>query len=56
LGTKGQFVEVDYACFSALDAAGAAILDQGGASWAERDRLLAKATRTIVRVVIEGRL
>jgi aspartyl aminopeptidase len=68
LGTKGQFVEVDYACFPALDAAGAAIfgmgrefvlavhLDQGGASWAARDRLLAKATRTIVRAVIEGRL
>ena len=68
LGTKGQFVEVDYACFPALDAAGTAIpgmgrefvlavhLDQGGASWAARDRLLAKATRTIVRAVIEGRL
>lgn len=68
LGSKGQFVEVDYACFPALDAAGVPVpglgrefvlavhLDQGGATWAARDRLLAKATRAIVRGVVEGRL
>ncbi len=68
LGTKGQFVHVGYACFPVLDPQGkpvanwgrefviAAHLASGGANWAERDRLLAKAYRVIVPRLIEDSL
>jgi len=68
LGTKGQFVHVGYACFPVIDPLGkpvpgwgrefviAAHLSSGGASWAERDRLLAKAYRTVVPRIIDGSL
>ncbi len=68
LGTKGQFVHVGYACMPVLDPAGkpvagwgrefliAAHLTSGGATWAERDRLLAKAYRAIVPRIIDGTL
>lgn len=68
LGTKGQFVHMGYACLPVLDPTGksvpgwgrefviAAHLPTGGASWKERDRLLAKAYRTIMIGLINGSL
>lgn len=68
LGTKGQFVHVGYGCFPVLDPQGkpvpnwgrefviAGYLASGGNTWAERDRLLAKAYRAIVPKLIDGSL
>jgi hypothetical protein len=66
LGSEGQFVHVGYACWPVLDDAGeplpgrgrelviAAQLAGGGASWAERDRLLARAYRTLMIRVLDA--
>ncbi len=68
LGTSGQFLNVGYACLPVLDDQDAAVpgwgrefviaahLPAGGASWAERDRILAKAYRAIVTRIVDGRL
>ncbi len=68
LGTGGQFLNVGYACLPVLDPAGkpvpgwgrelviAAHLPTGGATWAERDRILARAYRKILIRVVDGRL
>ncbi len=68
LGTQGQFLDVGYACFPVLDDQGqpvpgwgrelviSAHLPSGGASWKERDRLLAKAYRAIITRIVDGRL
>ena len=68
LGTAGQFLDVGYACLPVLDdalqpVAGwgrelviATHLPTGGATWVERDRLLAKAYRAIIKRVVDGRL
>lgn len=68
LGTNGQFVNVAYACLPVLDAQDrpvpgwgrelviAAHLPTGGASFAERDRMLARAFRAITIRVVDGRL
>jgi hypothetical protein len=68
LGSSGQFLDVGYACFPVLDPDGdpvpgwgrelvlATHLASGGATWKERDRLLATAYRAIVSRVIDGRL
>lgn len=68
LGTAGQFVNVAYACLPVLDARGepvvgwgrelviAAHLASGGADYAARDRMLARAFRAIVVRVVDGRL
>lgn len=68
LGTSGQFLNVGYACFPVLDDASepvpgwgrefviAAHLATGGASWADRDRLLATAYRAVITRVVDGRL
>jgi hypothetical protein len=68
LGTQGQFVHVGYACWPALDEGGnpvpglgrefviAAQLDQGGSTWAKRDRLLAETYRKIIVRIVDGRL
>jgi hypothetical protein len=67
-GSDGQFLDVGYACLPVLDDAMqpvegwgrelviAAHLPTGGASWAERDRILARAFRTIVIRAVDGRL
>lgn len=66
LGSQGQFVNVGYACWPVLAADGeplpnrgrefvlAAHLASGGATWAERDRRLARAIRTILLRVVEA--
>ena len=68
LGSQGQFTHVGYACWPVLDeglqpVAGwgrefviATHLDQGGADWDARDRLLAVAYRTIITRIMDGRL
>ncbi len=68
LGSGGQFLDVGYACLPVLDDAGnpvpdwgreliiATHLPAGGASWAARDRMLARAYRAIVTRVVDGRL
>ncbi len=68
LGTQGQFVHVGYSCWPALDEGGnpvtgvgrefviAAQLDQGGTTWAKRDRLLAETYRKIIIRIVDGRL
>jgi len=68
LGTGGQFLDAGYACMPVLDdnqdpVQGwgrefviAAHLPSGGASWAARDRMLAKAYRAIVTRIVDGRL
>lgn len=68
LGTKGQFVHVGYACLPVLDPLGkpmpgwgrefviAAHLPTGGATWKARDRLLAKAYRTVISRLVDGTL
>ncbi|MBM4356656.1 MAG: hypothetical protein FJ096_00950 [Deltaproteobacteria bacterium] len=68
LGTSGQFLDVGYACMPVLDDADAPVpgwgrefviaahLPTGGASWAARDRLLAKSYRAIVTRILDGRL
>lgn len=68
LGTSGQFADVGYACFPMLDSAHHPVVGAGrelilstelaslGASWKERDRLLATAYRAILERVIDGRL
>jgi hypothetical protein len=68
LGTSGQFLDVGYACMPVLDDADepvpgwgrefviAAHMPSGGASWAARDRMLAKAYRAIVTRIVDGRL
>lgn len=67
-GTAGQFLNVGYACFPVLDPNDAPVpgwgremliaahLPTGGATWKERDRILAKAYRAIITRVIDGRL
>jgi len=68
LGSSGQFLDVGYACLPVLDdelqpvpgwgreVVIAAHLPTGGASWAERDRILARAYRAIMKRVVDGRL
>ncbi len=68
LGSSGQFLNVGYACLPVLDDASKPVtgwgreliissqMTSGGASWAERDRLLAKAYRAIIKRVVDGRL
>lgn len=68
LGSQGQFLDVGYACLPVLDdeaepVAGwgrevviAAHLPTGGASWAARDRLLARAYRALMIRIVDGRL
>lgn len=68
LGSSGQFLNVAYACLPVLDDALqpvpgwgrelviSAHLPVGGSSWAERDRMLARAFRTILIRVVDGRL
>jgi len=68
LGSSGQFLNVGYACFPVLDPSGnpapdwgremviATHLPSGGATWRERDRLLARYYREIVARVVDGRL
>jgi hypothetical protein len=68
LGSAGQFLDVGYACLPVLDEQDqpvpgwgrelviAAHLPAGGATWAERDRLLALAYRAILIRVVDGRL
>jgi hypothetical protein len=68
LGSSGQFLDVGYACLPVLDDQDqpvpgwgreliiAAHLPSGGATWAERDRLLALAYRAILLRIIDGRL
>lgn len=68
LGTQGQFASVGYACLPVLDDQGmpvpgwgrevviSAHLALGGASWKERDRLLATHYRAIVKKVVDGSL
>ena len=65
---SGTFVNVGYACFPVLDPQDqpvpgwgrefviAARLESGGANEAERDRILAKAYRSIVTRIVDGRL
>lgn len=67
-GTSGQFLDVGYACLPVLDDQEqpvpgwgrelviAANLPTTGATWAERDRSLARAFRAIVTRVVDGRL
>lgn len=68
LGTQGQFLNVGYACMPVLDDQNQPVtgwgremviathLPSGGSNWVERDRLLAKAHRAIVKRVVDGRL
>ena len=68
LGSSGQFLVIGYGCFPVLDdelepvpgwgreLVVAAQLAVGGASWAERDRLLARAVRQLTIRVFDGRL
>jgi hypothetical protein len=68
LGTSGQFLNVGYACLPVLDPSGqpvpnwgrefviAAHLPTGASSWAERDHMLARAYRGIVKRIVDGRL
>ncbi len=68
LGTSGQFLDVGYACYPVLDPEGNAVpgwgrefviaahLPTGGATWRERDRLLATYYRKIVLRIVDGRL
>lgn len=68
LGSSGQFLDVGHACLPVLDDQDqpvpgwgrelviAAHLPSGGATWADRDRLLALAYRAILIRVIDGRL
>jgi hypothetical protein len=68
MGSSGQFLDVGYACFPVLDDQArpvpgwgrefiiAAHLPSGGATWRDRDRLLATYYRAIVKRVVDGRL
>lgn len=68
LGTSGQFLDVGYACLPVLYPDGTPVpgwgrefviathLPSGGATWKERDRLLATYYRAIVSRVVDGRL
>ncbi len=68
LGTQGEFLNVGYSCLPVLDPAGQPVegwgrelviathLPTGGATWAERDRNLARYYRSIVTRVVDGRL
>jgi hypothetical protein len=68
LGSGGQFLNVGYACLPVLDddlqpvpgwgreLVISAHLATGGVSWADRDRMLARAFRAIVIRVVDGRL
>ncbi len=67
-GSSGEFLDVGYACFPVLDAELAPVpgwgrefiiaahLPTGGKTWAERDRILAKAYRAIITRIVDGRL
>lgn len=67
-GSGGEFLNVGYACLPVLDPAGepvadwgrelviAAHLPIGGQSWAERDRMLARAVRAILIRAVAGSL
>mgnify|MGYP004044229817 CR=1 FL=1 len=66
LGTEGQFLNMGYACWPAIDEAGAPIeglgrefviaahLDTGGGTWAGRDRLFTSAYRKVILRLVEG--
>ena len=68
LGSEGQFVATNYACYPQLDDAGAAVpgwgrelliathLDEGGANWKARDRLVATAYRAVITRIMDGTL
>ncbi len=67
-GSGGEFLDVGYACLPVLDPAGepvpdwgrelviAAHLPTGGATWVERDRMLARAFRAILIRAVAGTL
>jgi hypothetical protein len=67
-GSNGELLDVAYGCFPVLDdelepvpgwgreLVVAAHLPTGGSSWAERDRILARAFRAILVRVVDGRL
>lgn len=67
-GTAGEFVTTNYACFPQLDPAGAPVpgwgrefliathLDEGGSTWKERDRIVAKAYRALLKRIMEDDL
>lgn len=67
-GTDGQLLDVGYACFPVLDPADQPVpgwgrelviathLPTGGATWKERDRMLATYYRAIVKRVVDGSL
>lgn len=68
MGTSGQLLNVGYACLPVLDDQEqpvpgwgrelviASHLPTGGATWRERDRLLAGDYRVIMNRVVDGRL
>lgn len=68
LGSSGQFAHVAYACFPVLDPDDDPVADwgrefvisahlpTGGATWRERDRLMAKTYRAIITRIVDGRL
>lgn len=67
-GTEGELVTTNYACFPQLDDVGAPVpgwgrefliathLDAGGATWKERDRIVAKAYRAVLKRIMEDSL
>lgn len=67
-GTDGQLLNVGYGCFPVVDLAGepvagwgrefviAAHLPTGGATWKERDRILARYYRAIIERIVDGRI
>lgn len=67
-GTDGQMANVAYACFPVLDPNEqpvpgwgrefviSAHLATGGATWKERDRILAKHYRAVIERIVDGRL
>jgi hypothetical protein len=68
LGSSGQLLDVGYACLPVVDPSGRPVADwgrefviathlpTGGTSWADRDRILARAYRAIVTRIVDGRL
>lgn len=68
LGSSGQFVNTGYACLPVLDPAGEPVpgwgrevviateLASGGATWAERDRLLMTYHRRLMKRIVAGEL
>ena len=67
-GTDGQLLNVGYGCFPVVDPSGEAVpgwgrefviaanLPTGGATWQERDRILARYYRAIIERIVDGRI